>query len=326
MEGWKIGYYGKLPLSREFIRHNASGPEVLDIDQWFQEGVHYAKSELGAGWSVDFAQADAWNFLFFPEGRSRFLIGSCIPSQDQAGREFAFFLFLRAEVAAFRGATSLAPLAVASFLEESAVLVRSGWLGLDLQGFRSRLESLSPPAVQTSHSVKDKYHQFLRTQTVRGFWAELLGDFNHPNKYRLDHALMNCLEPLRSSTSKHLAYGLKFPLMPGRQREAYDIAFWLELCSRWLAHKTDATLLLWSRNPSKVKPCLMASFGPPSSNLVLFVLRPDLQNDAWYELAPETPDDPGGMSSGLPADRRALLENGDMCLEEFLAETGERKA
>ena len=33
------GYFGKLPKFADFIKHNASGDEILLIDNWIQEGI-----------------------------------------------------------------------------------------------------------------------------------------------------------------------------------------------------------------------------------------------------------------------------------------------
>jgi len=33
------GYYGKLPVSPEFLRLHATGPEVRALDDWFERGI-----------------------------------------------------------------------------------------------------------------------------------------------------------------------------------------------------------------------------------------------------------------------------------------------
>ena len=47
MGAFEVGCFGKLPIYADFIRYNASGPEIQEMDQWFQEGIHSAKDWWG---------------------------------------------------------------------------------------------------------------------------------------------------------------------------------------------------------------------------------------------------------------------------------------
>ena len=91
------GYYGKLPVSPEFLRLHAAGPELRELDEWFERGVQYAKAKAGSEWPTLLAQADIWNFLFVPEGNGRVVCGAVFASRDQAGRSFPFLTFLLLE-------------------------------------------------------------------------------------------------------------------------------------------------------------------------------------------------------------------------------------
>ena len=91
------GYYGKLPVSPEFLRLHAAGPELRELDEWLERGVQYAKAQTGPEWPALLAQADIWNFLFVPEGNGRVVCGAVFASRDQAGRSFPFLTFLLLE-------------------------------------------------------------------------------------------------------------------------------------------------------------------------------------------------------------------------------------
>ena len=44
MSATPAGCYGKLPIFADFIRHNYRTPEVEQLDQWFQEGIYFARA------------------------------------------------------------------------------------------------------------------------------------------------------------------------------------------------------------------------------------------------------------------------------------------
>jgi type VI secretion system protein ImpM len=311
-----VGCYGKLPMSPEFIRYNATGPEVLALDHWFQEGLHYAKSKIGSTWSKEYLEADAWNFLFAPEGAAEFLLGVLTPSRDGAGREFPFFLFLRLQAQRFKQSVSTLPLGCADFLLKSNEMVTRGWAGMELGQLRTRLDEWSIPTLDAILAANGAYQEQVSQQTMEDFWVDLFGDFAHPSKYFLDHSLSACMDSFRSSPSKGLAWGLKFPLIRNTCTEAYDLPCWLDACSRYLGSSPQGMLLLWQRRTSKIKPCLMATFGKPLSKLVLFLIRPGQQDNAWYDLAPEAI--PPESSRLINPNRRLTLDNHHMRLKAFL--------
>ncbi len=90
-----VGLYGKHPGAGDFIRVNASGPEVALLDEWLSAGLDRARRVL-----PDFD--DAYGSLFsasfllgFP-GEARAgstLLGVMVPSRDEIGRQFPLIIF-----------------------------------------------------------------------------------------------------------------------------------------------------------------------------------------------------------------------------------------
>ncbi len=321
-DGLVLGWYGKVPLSREFLRHHAAGPEVQELDQWFQEGILLAKSRLGAEWKTAYAEGDTWNFLFFPEGGNRLLVGAFAPSCDEVGREFPFFVFARVETASVKGTARLLPHQFGAFLLEARGLVQNGWMGLSLQEFRGRLEGLPAPSLESTTATEEAYQAFLHHQTADQFWTSIFGEFHHASKYRLDYGLQSSLEPLRQRPTASMAYDLKFPLMLSSQEEAFDLPYWLDLMSHWLGFHKHATVLLWNRQPAKVPPSLMVSLGKPSPKLILFIIRPDRDDRAWFDLAPSNSSNERDWSQYLSADRKRLLDEKGHTMGDILLKTG----
>jgi len=45
--------------------------------------------------------------------------------------------------------------------------------------------------------------------------------------------------------------------------------------------------VFWNQKPKKVEPCAVVSMGPGSSNVARFIVSPDGQDNAWYDLLGE---------------------------------------
>lgn len=277
-----LGYYGKLPLSPEFIRYNTAADEVYQLDQWIQEGMSHAIRVLGTAWKEDFAKAVPWNFLFFPPGGRRFLVGAGIPTQDQAGRHFPFFLFLIVDRQRFCSPTYLAPRYFSPFLRLSMNALLTGWQGVDLKGFRELLDRLPLPSLADSASAEEDYGRYVRQHTVRQFLTDLAGDSGQVIKSGLMQNLKNCLEPLREQSATRLAWSFKLPLMLS-EHEPYDIAVWHDLIARAFGRRIEPAMLLWNRQPAHRAPGLLTTFSRPFAQNFLFLLRPDLNRDSWYD-------------------------------------------
>jgi type VI secretion system protein ImpM len=326
VEPLSLGCYGKLPLSPEFIRYNANGLEVQALDQWFQAGIHQAKSRIGSSWSTEYLQSGPWNFLFAPEGGSHFLMGVLMPSKDRAGREFPLFLFLRLPVAPLKSRIWLAPLGADVFLRHANQQAHREWHGMELPQFRDSLDAWTIPSLDEILSAEQVYEEYLRTQTMEGFWKDLLGNFHHPVKYFLDEALRMCLEPIRKQHSKGLAWSLKFPLLESSETETFDLPYWLDLSARLMGSADVPLHLLWHRGPSKVRSCLMATFGKPLPSLVMYLIRQGQADKACYDLAPESLCEDDARLKSINPTRREVLDNGCISLDRFLSQVGEVSA
>jgi len=136
-----VGCYGKLPLDREFLRLNASAPEVEAVDRWIQAGMAAAQSRLdGTPESVGRGLYGGWpggGFLMPPQERGqRYCLGYMHPSQDSAGRRFPCTLFLLADGRHVEP-VYLAPLRYHAYLARAAQVAQEGeemgdkaaWLG-----------------------------------------------------------------------------------------------------------------------------------------------------------------------------------------------------
>ena len=72
---FSAGCYGKLPVFGDFIRYNASHQQMLLLDKWLQQGLHFGKIQLGSKWNSSYKNAPTYQFVFHPENTNQFLTG-----------------------------------------------------------------------------------------------------------------------------------------------------------------------------------------------------------------------------------------------------------
>jgi type VI secretion system ImpM family protein len=292
------GYYGKLPLSPEFLRLHAAGQEVRELDEWFECGIQYAKAKAGSSWPSLVAQADIWNFLFVPEGNGRVVCGTVFASRDRAGRSFPFFIFLLLECPRVPPAPWLIPLKCRLFLEKARPLLQQLRADLDWDTFRERAESLSTE-VDPDAATEAGFYEYLSHTTIAEFCTRLFGPGNETRQHDYGQAYVIPRRPVREPFGKEACWGRQLPLLKGQKAEAYDVPFWLELHARWCGVNTGplpSSVTFWNRNPSKVEPCVLLSLGCPSPRLARFLVTPDVIDDAWYGGLPQMENNEGPVT------------------------------
>jgi type VI secretion system protein ImpM len=318
------GYYGKLPVSPEFLRLHAAGPELRGLDEWFERGVQYAKAQSGPEWPALLAQADIWNFLFVPEGSGRAVCGAVFASRDQAGRSFPFLTFLLLERRDLFPVPWLIPLACHEFLTNTRQLLQQLRADHDWNAFRTSVESL-PAEVNTDASIESGFEEYLSHTTTRDFLSGMYAAPDPRQAYGLGRDHETGLHPVGKRSGGGMSWGLKLPLLKERTVETYDVPFWLELNAR--LHNVEkgawpALFAFWNRAPSKVEPCLLLSFGRSSPKLTRFIVSPDVQDDAWYESAPLKPIPQQSVSGSSPNNSTQASDNTDVSLRRYLDSLG----
>jgi type VI secretion system protein ImpM len=324
LETHSLGCFGKLPIHSDFIRFRASGEEVRAFDQWLQEGITAAQFRLGKRWEADFAQADPWHFVFQAEGGDHFLVGTLVPSRDQAGRSYPFFFFLRIDQKQFATPVQFAPARYVSFLSEAAKLLPVEGSGMHLNEFIDSLErfDVSIPDDPFSAMQEEIYQHFIESEKSRIFWTSLFGAFEHPRKFLIDQNLTAILDPMRRLSSGRLGFGLRFPLISMEKNNDKDIPFWSDLIARMLKRPPTGLTFFWNRMPAKGTPWMMLFLGPPAPKSFLSLIRPGLEGETSYDLAPETAVELDVVKEKIDLTRRAILENGEMSLASFLDAVG----
>ena len=313
------GYYGKLPISPEFLRLHAAGPELRWLDDWLQRGILYAKSLEGPQWPTLVAESDHWSFMYVPADQGRIVCGAIFASQDKAGRSFPFLNFLLLDRNLLSRRPWLVPIVSAEFLEAATGSAQALRKELDWNDFCRKVEAAAGKIVSIE-SAAETFEQYIRASNAGEWWAGLWGSFDDPRKYLLAQRLT---EMLRSSThqfSRQVSWGLKFPLLSGTAVATYDLSFWLaasvQSVSRGQQHELGV-LALWNRSPKKTEPCALVSIGPGSPNMTRFLVSPEAQDDSWRDMLSGN-QTPAGLGGTIGDDGNRVLSDPALSLDRLL--------
>ncbi len=271
------GYYGKLPLSPEFLRLHATGPEVRELDDWFERGIQYAKARAGSDWSTLVSQADIWNFLFVPEGEGRVVCGAVFASRDRAGRSFPFLTFLLLECQRIPPTPWLIPLKCRLFLDKTRQLLQQLRADLDWNNFRAKTEHLATE-IDVDTMIESGFQDYLSRTTISEFRNEVT---NIPHNTVADGTAQR---PPSEPGSQVGTGGWHLPLLKECKAETYDVPFWLELHARTsgaLLKPLSTCIAFWNRESLTIEACALVSIGHPSPNLARFIVSPNAIDDAW---------------------------------------------
>ena len=133
----RIGWFGKLPESGDFLARRVAPTVRARLDDWVQASLLASRRELGEGWLDAFLTAPIWRFVLHGEGPGgAALAGLMMPSVDKVGRYFPFLLLVEFD-GALEGGTLGAADAFLSEIEPD--LLRALEEGFDADAFDHEL-------------------------------------------------------------------------------------------------------------------------------------------------------------------------------------------
>lgn len=87
------GYFGKVPLTGDFIRHTLPESFLRPWDLWLQTAIERSRADLGDRWLRYYLTSPVWRFaLSAGICGDRPVVGVMMPSVDQVGRYFPLCL------------------------------------------------------------------------------------------------------------------------------------------------------------------------------------------------------------------------------------------
>jgi type VI secretion system protein ImpM len=94
----RIGYFGKVPPTGDFVSRNLDSAVKEGFDRWLGQGLDKSRAQLKDGWLSSFLTAPVWRFLLDRQmGGGKLVAGIMMPSVDKVGRYFPFSLLIELE-------------------------------------------------------------------------------------------------------------------------------------------------------------------------------------------------------------------------------------
>ena len=289
--------FGKTPRHGDFVRHRV-GPALRAFDEWAGRAVYEGRRRRGFDAAYDAASGagDVVRFVYAPPRAPVPLVGALCPSRDRSGRRYPFIV--AAEAPGLTSA-SVATGRLDPFLGAAAALAA------DAAGGRIDHYTLVERVRDADAAAPAPPGGALRRR-LAAFGGGVWGDFEDARKYVLFRNLLDVMGGAED--------GLRFPL---GATPAADAEVWLALVER-LAGRPASSFALYTGGPAVGSPNLLAYTGPPHANALLHLLVPGTDADGVVELEARGPNG-AEAALALPPDVGALIEDGDLALEDLLA-------
>jgi type VI secretion system protein ImpM len=299
------GCYGKVPIHGDFIRHNVTGTEIDQIDQWLQAGILSSRQTMGSAWDASFDASRPQRFLYRPS-TGRMVAGVIAASKDKPGRRFPFLVFTPLDSKTPPGEATVLPAALAPFFDRAEEEILHGWQGKDLKTYLARLDALVLPG--DLEEGKKNILNFVAGGTNQSLWAGLFGSSDDFRKYLLIHNLVETIRP--GVVPK---YALRIP----RATRGPEVAFWLELCRKLSRREHLPTLALWGPGRGDDPGGLTIVFDELQSKYFLPLWWPERSNNLLFPLA-EGSDQADARVQQARTRYATLLDDGALRLSSLM--------
>lgn len=274
MINFPTGCLGKLPLHGDFIRFNASAPEVKELDLWVQEGIVSAYEELDGKWSSTFDIAPVQNFVYCSPHTGKVVAGVLKPSVDKAGRRYPFMVYGLLDPTALANDVGYLPIALGDFISKAEDMSEWSANAINLSSFLASFESLKFQV--DMGSARGTFAKFVLTRTSADYWTGLYGDAGDARKLAM-------LDFVSSGSDLHLPQTVAARLPQGDT--AAEASFWFELSRRLSSKGTLPTWMAWNTSQGEFPSRLHICYGDLKPAYFLPFVLPNWSSNVLRDLS-----------------------------------------
>lgn len=247
-----VGLYGKHFSAGDFLKLNASSPEVQLLDAWLAKAMNTGQRLL-PNWDKDYPSFFTAHFLlnYFPDDAApRTLLGVMAPSHDKGGRDFPLVVF--ASLPSSRGIRLYRTAPHEPFLDEATRLMQRR-NAMQRDELFSQVERLQPPDDESLELARQKHRDYLeQTGWIAAFTA-MFGLSAPMQQGKALGTVATIVDGLKAGQPLP-RYGVRCPLGAAGPAAA---GLWLDLLGRHLPQNvvpnaiwSPQALLLYYREPS----------------------------------------------------------------------------
>jgi len=277
--------FGKLPAYGDFVRYNAAGKEIQALDQWFQEGLLFAKTRLHPNWELAYKKAAGYRFIFPLRNNQKSLAGLFESSVDKIGRSYPFILALLIDNSFFPSKfIHLAPVFFNTFMEKADLLIAEARQEHALQNIPEKVEALGSTLTQSMDTSTNLYNNFKHDTLISQHINRMDVSTDGVRKILLFENIIEQLKSLQKYDLNQLNYGLRLPLGIDYRFNIFEATFWLEVLSKLYPQYSSIPSLFYTANGPSNRFYLYIFFNSPSPKNYVNLIQVDLEIDSIYKL------------------------------------------
>jgi type VI secretion system protein ImpM len=264
----RIGYFGKIPSRRDFIKAADDVPLMGVLDQWLAQVMSQLPQD--PRWKINYDAMLPLRFAFVGPRRKHAIAGHIVASQDQSGRRFPFLLMQRIDVPDGVDFTGYSPVILAPLWRATAGMAQQVMQAADPETI---LQSIPDTPVELDMQAREP------AGSVDALSQLLLGI----DVKQLMLALGLLLQPVMRSGASQLDRSLQLPLPVDPTLQAEVAAYWMSLIVPFL-HRTDFELALFLTQRDG-RPLLVVGFNGASAQTLQAIIDPILGAEQHVDFA-----------------------------------------
>ncbi|WP_305044504.1 type VI secretion system-associated protein TagF [Geoalkalibacter sp.] len=267
----QVGCFGKMPVHADFIRHGVREREVVEVENWVQEGVGVLSRKIQAEGRSTAPSYPRHHLVMNGGEQNRTLVGTLCAGRDRSGRAYPFLVFRLADEPLFRDLQAAVPLAFDGFFQQSAALLAAPWSQEPLSLLLERIDALaSRDTGLTRRQVLDEQIRLLGDFSLGRFWAEAFPGMV-PRRQELFEALFSALRTVARRGPDRIPWGLRLPL-PADELLMPTVMFWVQLVEAILEERHWRAHYFWHGGDAGIPAAMTLFFRPLAASQFLWLL------------------------------------------------------
>jgi len=234
------GYFGKLPKFADFVKYNASGDEILLIDNWIQEGIRSAILKYKNNWKNYYNNTSPIYFIFPFTGTDKITIGIICPSNDKSGRSFPFLIFGNMKQDLIKDLqVHLLPLNFKGYFESITEVYNNNYFTEDLSEMKFQTSNLSDSTI-SAKSAENIYDNYLSDTSVERLFEKTLINSVDNNVHTVNDLFKNRIEIIEHSPA------VKFNFDTRTDYKLLDTCFYIQLLLKIFNRSNFFPAVFWN--------------------------------------------------------------------------------
>ncbi len=318
----QVGFFGKMPIHNDFIRHNVQARDVAAFEKWIQEGVGLITRKHPGGWPEPYRNFSRLHFVQTGGEQERTLAGTLVASRDRSGRNYPFAIFVATDDLLFRQMQAAAPYAFGEFLHGCETICNENWTSEPLSLLAGRVDGLTRRDTGlTRRQALEAEIGLFRDIPMGRFWHGALPEGDPAARVRLFGALFGALRTVVRRGPNRTSWGLRLPI-PGGDNQMPFVVFWIQLIEAILEERNWRAHYFWNRTGTAFPASLTVFFRPLPGSCLPQLLNPAVEDGSIVELLRQMTSP---TESRPNPDLKKLLASADAPMLEVLYKVGRRE-